>query len=296
MAFGHPANTAAATLAIAVWLLAGSGCQSHKAKAALNLFVYSQSDIRRCLRRIGCATFEYDRVERNGDGTQLRIWGSSCASKSVLVLRLDGRAVTTPTVGDLSYLNDAGDVVAWYDFGHRAMIFRDRTAFRPWEFGFFGVDRGGRYFFVQLEPRVTSVGPVDRPKNLFRISDFEAREIFASGNRVYLFEMGGPAVRCAVVEESQMGFSLAAEITIPRPGGSAPTPYYVEDMDTRSGRVLLRDVFDKPFPSYWYLFDFNTRRIEKIGRAKHRAFFLLGDVLRAVETYPQENPPKVRPP
>lgn len=277
------ATTAAFTLGLCS--LIAFGCLPVRTGAVPNLFVYSRGDVSRCLRQIGLEVFEYADVERNASGTELRFSSTGDAPRKALVLRLDGHFVVAETPARFWYMNDAGDFVVWFDDIKRGINFRDGTVLRPVELGFFDVEPGGRYFFIQVEPTVTAVGHVDHPKDLFRISGFVAGRIFASADRLYLFDLGHSEVRCKVVETSASGFSLTAEIVILRVEGPAPSPYYVEDMDTSSGRILLRDVSDGFPPSRWYLFDLSTRHLTRIGWAKGHAFFLAGDIIKAVEAH-----------
>ena len=96
-----------------------------------------------------------------------------------------------------------------------------------------------------------------------------------------LFDMGRAAVQCRVLGLSPQGLSVQDEQVMarPEPGSS---PFYVEDADVSHGTVLLRDVWDPPLRSRWYIFDLGSRVLTEVRGTNDRAFFLAGDILAAL--------------
>jgi hypothetical protein len=61
--------------------------------------------------------------------------------------------------------------------------------------------------------------------------------------------------------------------------GECPSPFWVEDMDTRTERVVLVDGRDAPFQPLWLLFELRTGVLTRLGAARDFGFFLTADIL-----------------
>ncbi len=67
------------------------------------------------------------------------------------------------------------------------------------------------------------------------------------------------------------------DIAINRPGGPASSPFFVEDFDPSSNKVLLVDVSDSPFEflTTHYMFDINSNEIIAVSKGQSHSFFLI---------------------
>lgn len=279
-----------------------------------DLFFYTEDQVSRALVKAGYGAFEFDQIERNGDGTALRFeCYRSCAKPRVLSFRIDGRISLHLAPARDAHINDDCEFVAWPAEEKRGVRFADGSFVEVPELGMFssfGVDPAGKYFFISdsiggrrietireggyetelvipnyyASVRSTRVGRVRQPKDvLFRLPNFYATKVFSVRNRVFLFdENDEKVILCLVFLDSGSTLSFEDVIPIPIPRTLIPLLLVVNDLDLRGEWVLLTGVSDwHVLPHRRFLFNLKTREIKEVSSpwGTYWGFFLAGDII-----------------
>lgn len=230
----------------------------------------------------------WSELRRNSDGT--RLYCLFTHRKRVLALSSEGKAVLEAP-GLVSYLSDAGTFVAWSDdirLGFHLVGGKFvSTAWSGGRSGNFGVEPGGRYFFLAREPRRTVVSTVDEPDTVLADSAFQGENLFHRNGCLYLFgrihdsQSYQREIFADVFEFRAGAWQRTRSIRIPR-DREGPSPFRVVDMEPWSERVLLVDVRDGPFPSRYYLYDLASGTRLRVKVLDNPLVFLKSDILKTL--------------
>jgi len=283
--------------------LPGKGASGSANPDALSVHVYSARTLQDLVAKHGiiCSDAWGFTVRRNSQGTALHIWTRPHGffdMPPVLVVssRDDVQKVSPPAgMNGIFAMNDKGEPVVCTEAFKRGLVFANGTHY-DWDdvkLGFypdFGVDPGGRYFFISA-PNITEVVDVDRPAEVLVRSRHGAKSIYFTDDVLYLLvrprKDDAKEKKCAFEVESYKktgsGFELNDVQTIPEPSSWCAT-VSVEDFDPISGRVLLlTDYGDMPLNclNARYLYDLKSMKMTRIGFSQGHGLFLQRDILEA---------------
>jgi hypothetical protein len=286
---------------------AEEGLNQRKSKKAY-LIVYKKKLVMDYLNKLGYSDVYPDKIERNSSGTRLYL--RDFKDNILLSISGNGKIKEFPSRARFIYLNEKEEIVAWYDDIKKGIHFRNAAVLAVPLFTAFGIDPGGKFFFVsknegvivdpngqqaypsKIEP-TTSVASVNDPLTPLIKTRIMGERIFFKNGKIYLFARAyrnfrGPGdyeqheIICQIFKNNGSGtFELEEEIHIHRPSPRS-SPFGVIDMDLWSEKVLIEDVRDMPFSflTSWYLYDLKLKKMTKIGRRKDGyAFFLQNDIL-----------------
>jgi len=271
-----------------------AGGSERQTQSAPGVYVYKAKAIGKFLEEQGYA---HDRhscyrcvVRRNGEGTSLYFWvPREKPPSTVLVVssRSSVRKLSLPSGIEVEAMNDKGELVVWGDPAKHGWVFPSGAVLK-WppslEFTEFGVDPGGRYYFLTTPegtppyvstfslttagrhyslrtPEGTEVGADDNPTEVLARSKYHAyarpdsRRIYYGNDVIYLFAAvpyHDPGLeRYPIVLESYRktgsGFEPQEEQRIPRPRVPWGGVVFVEDFSPELGKVLLVTYVDCPY-------------------------------------------------
>ena len=170
-----------------------------------------------------------------------------------------------------AYLNDAGSWAAWMSMTEAH--FGDWS--RPVSSGQMWVDPGVTHYLVRPKEGGLELGTVDgRLKQ--SIGEIDPLGLYSVEGAVYVFGVRAEVeLVCLVYSENSLGFELHRTVRIAPFGWPSIA---VVDMDLAGKRVVVEKNYDTSQP--WFLFDFGTGVLTKIGQKSAYGFFLRSDLLR----------------
>jgi hypothetical protein len=254
-----------------------------------NLYIYDKEEITTFVQKAGYDTDALFELRRNSNGTRLFVSRRGQDGTKVLIVSSDGvlKALTAPA--RFAYLGDQEEFEVWFDDIKKGLHFQNGSVRSIPDYGTFGIDFSGNYFFIEVEPGLTEIYRTSEPDRSLALAELTGREIFSGNGHIYLFDYDSVnyatrslhgKIICQVFNKGDTQLELQEEIHIPRPSPQS-SPFAVLDMDTKSGRVLVLDVRDPPLSSLtsWYVFELDTRTMTKVGSREGTPLFLKNDIL-----------------
>lgn len=277
---------------LAIALISLSACQSIAANSnnrpdEKRLYIYSSRELKSFLDDAGYSDHRISDISRNLDGTSIVIylWGkekavvvSSDASIHEIDLPKESRRVDNSVL-----FNDEHQVIAWH---YKEKInftngISKVEAFKAAE----KTNRAGGYFLRDM-PSGTAIHAIEKPDiPLAKVMNFYGYKIFSRNGKIFVF--GGYKEQSTQEEMyifHRKGDDLIQEekLIIHRPSKS-PAAFNVIDLNPWDDEVLFRDVYDMPSRSIWYLYNFKTHEMKKIGKVPlfgGWAIFLRCDIIK----------------
>jgi hypothetical protein len=230
-------------------------------------------------------------IRRSSDRRKLFVFGEFNDSKTVFVIEKDRSPRKLVSPGDISFVNDNEQFVAWTNnYLTEGVNFINGDHLHLAKYGVFGVAPDGKYFFSETTPGIIDISMISFPHNLLLFSvDFRINNIYHKEGKIYLFDYDQNSYKklgyqnkiiCKIYKQVEGNFIELETIDILRPGKRS-SPFFVVDFNIDSEQVIVEDTHDMPF-SYlnsWYIFDFQTRKMLKIGKAEGNIMFLENNLL-----------------
>jgi len=257
-----------------------------------NFYQWDAVDLNKCLRNhLRTDQYCYD-VHRNSLGTRVYVAMLGVGDRTILAVNspTDVRKITVP--GQLLFLDDDGEAVAWCDDVTLGCNFQsDRKLLQQIpEFGRIGFSAGGRYYFVSAPFGPSSLYRSDRPGELLVTVDIPGETLFQLGEDLCLFGMdlkrGVPGMGneyskipfCLLTKQISGGYSVKYH-SIPRPEPGY-RPFYASDFDPTSSSVLCSDLREGGFiPTRWLIHDLKSGKQELVPNAARFGLYLAKNVL-----------------
>jgi hypothetical protein len=270
--------------------------KSQSSEPVRKFYGLEPKEMSRLLKKLGYSDIRRldwpDVFWRNSDGTAIRIcdWKKGKA----FVLSCDGSVKEINVPGARSWFNDNHEAVAWRSKDNKVHF--QNGVIRDPPFGMFWATPGGEYFLGEnATSHVLELFSVENPDLLLaKVNALPGGllRVFFKDNRVYVFgyeKKGDDApLNAFIFNKDGERFRETEKIEIPRPAKS-PAPFYVEDLSPWEDEVLLRDVYDWPSRSKWYVFNLVSREMKKIGNTSGYGFYLQCDILKSVEESIEHN-------
>lgn len=273
------------------------------------LYIYSGKKFSRFFRDAGYQEFWKKRtvISRNSDGTALRFVNSE---QKGLVLTCKGTLQELEVPGFPVWFNDDHQVIAWFDRNKKMVYYK----YGPSEkmiagtFGFHeGPDPSGTYFFkhphlvssLPLREYCTSeIYAVEQPyQPLMTVPVCSGGRIFLKDGYVYLFgidyedevmreeDFKADVTTAHIFQVTGERFTEIKTVKIRRPKPPSPAAFGVIDVSPWSDEALFMDTYDPPGLPIWYIYNFQTHDMKKIGKLPSpdsEAFFLQCNILEEV--------------
>jgi hypothetical protein len=243
-----------------------------------NFYAYERDEFQKFLGKINYSVDYLSEVGRNSSGTNLYFYQSPAKGSNVLIVSSKKEIKILLRPADNAYLNDKGEFVAWFNDIKNGIHFKNGKIRYVVEFGNFGVDPSGQYFFIESTLGETEIAIVDNPEKPIARSELRGQKIFYNNGILYLFgfQSSNPnQIICHVFRNERDGYIMEREVVI-------PSSHHVVDMDPASGNVLVMGLRHM-FPS-WYIFNLKSLKMTNVGLAKTYGFFLREDILKAIDT------------
>lgn len=242
-----------------------------------NLYRFDKRDVKARLAELGYPDFEFFRLTRNSTGTAVYLEGE----KNTLVLSVDEVSML-PKPALVAMLNDDRKFVLWSNnLRDGGITWNGSQLPLSSPHGNVGTDPSGLYCFVETAQGNTQIFG-ERGSVLASIS-FSVDRMFLGDSEMYLFgyskETASREEMCAVLHKVENDWILADRFTIARPDPSQAS-FYVEDMDLKTGTVILKDSYDFPYKSQWYLYTLHKKKLLPLGNASDYGIFLQHDLIR----------------
>lgn len=224
-------------------------------------------------------------VQRSTDGQKLIVLGKFNSARIVYVIEGDKLPRKLVPPGDIAYINDREQFVAWTDNLSEEINFINGSHLTLCKYCVFGVAQGGEYYFSESVPGTIDIYTIDYPINKHIFSTkFRVSKIFATTEKMYLFGYDSPSyprnkyqdkIICKIFKYSTDEFEEEKTINIMRPRRKS-SPFFVVDFDPISEVVIVEDTQDKPIYnlSYWYKFDLRSFEMVRVGKAEGNILFI----------------------
>jgi len=264
------------------------------------LYIYSIRELSNLFKDMGYQDLWYNdiRISRNSDGTALRFLNES--KKKIIVVTCDGSITVMDSPGYLAWLNDANQVIAWFDdkgLVHYANGTSEKRPFSPEH----GPDPSGKYFIKERlgssatplnESCYTSIYATERPDiPLAKVDNCGVAKIFYKNNKVFLtgsqYRDGNwQEEEIHVFREKGNALEQMDRVVVHSPNKSKPVMlFYAVDLSPWDDEMLYIDFYDFPSRSIWYSFNLKTHQLNKVGKEPWfggRAFYLQCDIIKKV--------------
>jgi len=255
-----------------------------------HLFAYKRDYLLKMLQRSGHGDISPFQVSRNNSGTSLyfqREYGEHKGDK-ILVISKNADLKTVIAPANITFLNDNGEFVAWFDNVQNGVTFRNGALKQVPLFSRFDVDPSGEFYFIEVQPGVTEIGTTEKPDKTLITLHMKGYKIFTKNNKIYIFDYftlidrvncKNSIIICDIIAKSNSDYIVEDEILIPYPS-SLSGSFDIVDFDQWSDNVLIKVSRDMPFSFFnaWYLFDLKSKKMTKIGKMRDYGFFLEEDV------------------
>ena len=274
----------------ASWINGAENTPSEK-----KLYIYSNREFAGFFKDIGYPDLWYNdiRISKNSIGTALRFLNES--KRKIVVVTCDGSITVVDSPGYLAWLNDANQVIAWFDEKSRVHYANGTSEKRPFS-PYSGPDPSGRYFIKEfpdlpLQPRGESCNTclysTDKPNiPLVKVPICATQRLFYKDSKVFLagsqYYEGHWQQEMYIFQEKGDTLKQIDRIALQRPDNSSAT-FYAEDLSPWDDEVLYLDVYDFPSRSRWYSFNLKTHQLIEVGKKSFwggRAFYLQCDILK----------------
>lgn len=260
------------------------------------LYIYSCRELSGFFKDIGYPDLWYNdiRISRNSNGTALRFLNER--KKKIVVVTCDGSITLIDSPGYLAWLNDANQVIAWFDEKSRVHYANGTSEKRPFS-PYSGPDPSGKYFIKQTpdssilplsESCNTIIYSTEKPNiPLIEVDICGAQKIFYKDSKIYLtgnqYHDGKWQEEVMYIfQEKENTLEQVDRLIVHRPSKS-PAPFYAEDLSPWDNEALYLDVYDFPSRSRWYSFNLKTRQLIEVGKVPFwggRAFYLQCDIVK----------------
>src|SRR6266851_5079764 len=174
--------------------LASDSCIEHRygnMHIGGNFYQWDAVDLDKCLRHIlRPPQYCYD-VHRNSLGTRVYVATSGGRDRTILAVDSPTDVREIPFQGQLLFLDDNAEAVAWCDDVKSGCRFQsDRKLLQQIpEFGTIGFSASGRYYFVSAPFGPSSLYRSDRPGEPLAAVNIPGDTLFQLGEELYLFGM-----------------------------------------------------------------------------------------------------------
>ncbi len=277
---------------LTIGIISLSACQSiainsNSKPDEKRLYIYSSRELKSLLDDAGYSDYRAWDISRNLDGSSIFLynWGK----KKALVVSCDGsiRESDLPKESrhdDNSVLfNNKHQVIAWHYNGK--VNFNNgiskEEAFKVAE----RTNQAGGYFLTKeiFSREIYSIEKPDIP--LAKFMNFYGHRLFTKNDKIIVF--GGYKNQDTQEEMyifNRKGNDLIQEekLIIQRPGKS-PAPFNVIDVNPWDDEILFKDVYDMPYRSIWYVYNYKTHELKKLGKVPlfgGEALYLQCDIIK----------------
>lgn len=262
----------AALVLLAVLAVTGLGANNDDAG---RLTVLSLDKVNEILQKQGLTGGWVVSVTRNSTGTMLFVvyhmptnadWQTKVATITANKLRVDSVQAAT------AYFSDDGQVVC--ESKDNALVFQNGTKIPLNLYSHWGFAPGGRIFYLNQDGKGASLFRTSEPdKPLLSLDpNFVPQDIFeCDDGKIFVFGQTSHRVdpkagaRGFLISRTGSEFKIEKSIDLSWMGG-------VIDMSGNGDMVLLESKSDL-FPT-WMLYDLNTKKRNRMGRAKGYGLFL----------------------